>query len=248
MAGNGVRLAGRKLLITGGGSGIGAATCHLFAAEGARVAVLDQNGDAANTIAEEVNGIPITVDVRDEANVTSGVQAAAKALQGLDGVVNVAGISIAKPFEDTDPALWALALSVNLTGPYLVCRAALPFLLESGNATIVNIATGAALQPLPNRSAYAASKGGLIAFSKVLAVELAPKVRVNVVCPGGVDTPFVRNEFKTEEAITRITSRYALRRLAKAEEIAAAILFLTSDESSYVTGSTLSVDGGRTFH
>lgn len=242
------RLAGRKLLVTGGGSGIGAATSRLFAAEGGAVAVLDRNGEAAARVAAECGGTALACDVGDGAAVSAAVAAAAQAMGGLDGIANVAGVAVAKPFAETDPETWAMALNVNLTGPYLICRAALPFLERGAPSTIVNIATGAALQPLANRSAYAASKGGLVAFSKVLAMELAPKIRVNVVCPGGVDTPMVRSEFKTEEAMARVTARYALQRLAQAGEIAAAILFLTSAEASYVTGATLAVDGGRTFH
>lgn len=138
-------------------------------------------------------------------------------------------------------------MAVNLSGAFHVCRAALDLLRQNANATIVNIASAIALQPLPNRTAYAASKAGLIAFSKVLALELAPAIRVNVVCPGAVDSAMLRNTFSAE-AIAGMASRYPLGRIATAEEAANAVLFLTSDESSFITGATLTVDGGRTFH
>jgi NAD(P)-dependent dehydrogenase (short-subunit alcohol dehydrogenase family) len=119
---------------------------------------------------------------------------------------------------------------------------------EGDAATILNISSAVALQPLANRSAYAASKAGLLALSKVLAMELAPKIRVNALCPGGVDTPMIRGTFTDDASIERVAARYALKRLGTAEEIAQAALFLTSTASSFVTGITLAADGGRSYH
>jgi len=238
------RLAGRKILITGGASGIGKATAALFRQEGAAVAVLDRAGDARD-------GVFVTVDVADAASVQQAVRTAEAALGGLDGVVNAAGIFSAAGLADTTAELFSRTLAVNLMGTFLVVQAAAPILLAGGTGTIVNIGSGVGIVPTgPGSTAYVASKGGVIAMTKALAMELAPTVRVNVVCPGSVETPmtagFLRNA--AGEVDPAVAARYALRRPASADEIAAAILFLTSAESSFVTGVTLPVDGGRTFH
>jgi NAD(P)-dependent dehydrogenase (short-subunit alcohol dehydrogenase family) len=166
-------------------------------------------------------------------------------------VVNAAGIFSPAGLSDTTAELFGQTMAANLMGTFLVIQAAAPMLLASGAASIVNIGSGVGITPTgPGSTAYVASKGGVIAMSKALAMELAPSVRVNVVCPGAVETPmtegFLRNA--AGEVDPAIANRYALRRPASAEEIAAAILFLTSAESSFVTGVTLPVDGGRTFH
>jgi NAD(P)-dependent dehydrogenase (short-subunit alcohol dehydrogenase family) len=238
------RLADRKILITGGASGIGQATALLFRREGAQVAVLDRPTSAAD-------GIFVPVDVADPSSVQHAVGAARAAMGGLDGVVNAAGIFSSAGLAETTPELFSQTLAVNLTGTFLIVQAAAPMLLQAGAGTIVNIGSGVGLLPTgPGSTAYVASKGGVIAMSKALAMELAPTVRVNVVCPGAVETPmtagFLRNA--AGEAEPSIVNRYALRRPASPEEIAAAILFLTSAESAFVTGVTLPVDGGRTYH
>jgi NAD(P)-dependent dehydrogenase (short-subunit alcohol dehydrogenase family) len=241
---NMARLAGRKILVTGGASGIGKATVALFRQEGATVAVLDRPGSVQD-------GVFIPVDVADAASVQRAVNAAQAALGGLDGVVNAAGIFSAAGLADTTAELFSRTMAVNLMGTFLVVQAAAPILLLAGGGTIVNIGSGVGITPTgPGSTAYVASKGGVIAMSKALAMELAPSVRVNVVCPGAVETPmtqgFLRNA--AGEVDPALAARYALRRPAVAEEIAAAILFLTSSESSFVTGVVLPVDGGRTFH
>jgi NAD(P)-dependent dehydrogenase (short-subunit alcohol dehydrogenase family) len=244
----GGRLSGRRILITGGGSGVGAATCRLFAAQGARIAVLDRDEEALQAVIEETGGISLVANLLDHDATRDAVEDAARELGGLDGVVNCAGISVSLPFAETDMAAWDLAIGGNLTSIYLVCRAALPYLRNSGAATIVNISSAVAMQPLAGRAAYAASKSGVIAFSKVLAMELAPSIRCNVICPGAIDTPMVRNTFTDPAQITRIESLYGLKRMGEPQEVADAILFLTSGESSFVTGSTLVVDGGRIYY
>jgi NAD(P)-dependent dehydrogenase (short-subunit alcohol dehydrogenase family) len=238
------RLEERKILITGGASGIGRATASLFRREGAKVAVLDRPASP-----QDETFVP--VDVADAASVAQAVRTAEAALGGLDGVVNAAGIFSPAGLADTTAELFSRTLAVNLMGTFLVMQAAAPMLLASGPATIVNIGSGVGITPTgPGSTAYVASKGGVIAMSKALAMELAPTVRVNVVCPGMVETPmtqgFLRNA--AGEVEPALANRYALRRPASPEEIAAAILFLTSAESSFVTGVTLPVDGGRTFH
>lgn len=245
-----MRLKGRRIVITGAASGIGRATAELFAREGARIAVLDMNQAGADATAKSVSGTAIVVDVRKEESVNQAIEKAAAAMGGIDGLVNAAGVAFHAPIKDTALSDWQRVIDINLTGPFLVCRAAMPWLLKAGGATIVNIASGAALLPFAGSSVYAASKAGLLNFNRVLAKELAPTVRANVVCPGIVDTPMLTAlEQDRDPAVKAATADlYALKRKAQPEEIAAAILFLTGVESSYMTGSTLTVDGGRTFH
>jgi NAD(P)-dependent dehydrogenase (short-subunit alcohol dehydrogenase family) len=245
------RLTGRRILITGGGSGIGRETAKLFAGEGAVVAVLDQATDNAQAVAREIGGTGVVVDVSNPDSVSAAVSQAAAAMGGLDGVVNAAGIFSPAGLADTDAALFARTLAVNLTGTFLVIQAAAPLLRQAGKGTIVNIGSGVGITPTgPGSTAYVASKGGVIAMTKAIAMELAPTIRVNSVCPGAVETPMTASFIRDASGgfDPSITRRYALGRAAAPDELAAAILFLTSDESSFVTGIALPVDGGRTFH
>jgi NAD(P)-dependent dehydrogenase (short-subunit alcohol dehydrogenase family) len=239
------RLAGRKILITGGASGIGQATASLFMKEGAAVAVLDRAGDAGN-------GIFVQADVSNAASVQQAVTKAASELGGLDGVVNAAGIFSPAGLKDTTAELFSQTMAVNVMGTFLVVQAAAPLLLAAGGgATIVNIGSGVGITPTgPGSTAYVASKGGVIAMTKALAMELAPSVRVNVVCPGAVETPMTQGSLRNAAGDIEpvVAGRYALRRPAAPDELAAAILFLSSAESSFVTGIVMPVDGGRTFH
>jgi NAD(P)-dependent dehydrogenase (short-subunit alcohol dehydrogenase family) len=243
----GKRLAGRRILITGGGSGIGAATAELFVREGAKVVAADRDPEKLLRSVARTGAIAIPFDVTDPVAVREGVNAAAAAMGGIDGLVNCAGISVSAPFAETTLAVWSRAIDVNLTGVYLVCHSALPHLRRAYSASIVNVASGVAHQPLLNRAAYAASKGGLLAFTKVLALELAPRIRCNVLSPGAVETPMVTDMFTEPAQMERIASLYALKRLGEPSELAHAILYLTGAESSFVTGSTFVVDGGRIF-
>jgi len=245
------RLTERRIIVVGGASGIGRATAARFAREGAAVAVLDRSADAAAQVARDIGGRATSVDVADPASVDAAVSEAAASLGGIDGVVNCAGILSSGGIADTTPEEFSRTLAVNLTGIFLVVRAALPHLRQARGATVVNIGSGVGLMPTgPGTIAYVASKGGVIAMSKSMAAELAPDIRVNVVCPGLVDTtmtaPFLRDA--SGAVRPELAQRYAMRRPASPEEIAAAILFLTSAESSFVTGIAMPVDGGRTFH
>ena len=244
----GGRLAGRRVLITGGASGIGAATARLFAAEGARVAVLDRQRDAAQAVADEIGGLALGVDITDWDQVQQAVGRAANEFGGLDGLVNAAGILAGGTMLETDLATFRTVLEVNLLGLFAVCKASAPYLLKQSRASIVNIASGVAILPFVGQSAYAASKGGVMTLTKVLAQELAPTVRVNSVCPGAVDTPMTAPMYTSNSAKDQVASRYALRRTGQPNELAEAILFLTSDAASFITGIALPVDGGRTFH
>jgi NAD(P)-dependent dehydrogenase (short-subunit alcohol dehydrogenase family) len=239
------RLAGRKIVITGGASGIGRATCALFVQEGAVVTVLDREAARVGDVRA------IATDVSDAASVMQAMQEAAQAMSGLDGLVNAAGVFINKNLMETDAVTWNTTIAVNLTGTFLCVQAAVPLLRQAGQATIVNIASGVGLLPTGGGStAYVASKGGVIAMTRALAAELAPAIRVNAVCPGAVETPMTDGTLRdaTGAVIPAIVNRYALGRPGSPEEIAAAILFLTSHESSFVTGINMAVDGGRTFH
>ena len=239
------RLAGRKILITGGASGIGRATCELFAREGAAVAVLDRNTAGVTT------GQAIAADVSDPASVARAIREARQALGGLDGLVNAAGVFINRGLMETTTDEWNTTIAVNLTGTFLCVQSAVPFLRQAERASIVNIASGVGLLPTGGGStAYVASKGGVIAMTRALAAELAPSIRVNAVCPGAVETPMTDGTLRDASGavIPAIVNRYAMARPAAPEEIAAAILFLTAHESSFVTGVSLAVDGGRTYH
>ncbi len=236
------RLAGRRIVVTGAASGIGRATARLFLEEGAKVVLVDRNAEALDAAFAGLGGITAPIDITNEDAVAHAINAAAEKAGGIDGVINAAGIMIVSATADTSPATWRQVIDVNLTGSFFVVRACLPWLQRSENPTIVNIASGAGLLPnAPGLVAYAASKGGVIAMTKALASDLAPHIRVNCVCPGMVDTPMA-DGFRTN------VGNYALKRIADPVEIAGAMLFLTASDSSYITGATLAVDGGRTFH
>lgn len=194
----------------------------------------------------------IECDLSDEHSVTLAVDNAVNVLGGLDGVVNCAGISLRKSVEETTPSDWDEVMNVNLRGPYLICRAAAPTLKAQKRATIVNVSSGAAFRPSFDFSAYCASKGGLLMFTRAIALDFAPYgVRVNAVCPGVVDTPMIERAITrspdAEAAKARFRSN-AMARMGQPEELSQVILFLTSDASSFVTGSAYSADGGAGYH
>jgi len=247
--------APRQLIVSGGASGIGLAVARMAVARGARVALLDRDtvalADAVRLLGEAA--LALECDVSDAPAVRTAVDRAAQWLGGVDALVNSAGIDALKSLETTSDEEWARVLAVNLTGPMLVCRAALPHLRAAGGGSIVNIASGAGLRPLPNRTAYCASKAAVIMFGKSLAIETAADgIRVNAVCPGAIDTPLFRTSYENaddpERALAEIRERYALGRIAAPEEVAEAVLYLSGPGASYITGTALAVDGGRTFH
>ena len=252
-----MRLEGRRFVISGAASGIGRATAALFRSEGAGVALIDCDAQGLEAAALGADGGARVsfrcADVADAATLGDAVRAAAQEIGGLDGVVAAAGIDCLKPFEEMSADDWDRTLAVNLTGPFNLCQAALPFLRQAGRGTVVHIASGAALRPLAARTAYCASKAGQVMFAKALAVDLAPfDIRVNAICPGIVDTPLFRSSFVTAEApeaeLAKILDRYLIQRPGRPEDIAQAALYLSCDESAHVTGSSLAVDGGRCFH
>lgn len=236
------RLRGRRILITGAASGIGRSTARLFAAEGAALTLLDRDAHGLAETARETGAHVFAADVTDEASVAQAVAQGAAAMGGIDGVVNCAGVMLRGSIQDVSVFEWRRVLDINLTGAYIVVRCSLPWLKQAPNATIVNLGSGQSLLPnSPDRTAYSASKGGVLNLTRAMAAELAPAIRANTVCPGLVDTPMA-------EGVQSNVGNYALGRLAQPIEIAQAILYLTSCESSYVTGAALAVDGGRSFH
>jgi NAD(P)-dependent dehydrogenase (short-subunit alcohol dehydrogenase family) len=245
------RLKGRRILITGAASGIGKSTAELFKEEGAALALIDRNADRLEAVSRQVGAAPIVLDLENSQAIAAAVETAATAMGGLDGIVNCAAIGANSSIDKTDLALLSKFVAINLMAPYLICRTAMPHLRNSTVATIVNVASGQALLPnSPNSTAYAATKGGLVSFSKSLAAEAAPHVRVNAVCPGVTNTPFAAPLLAAypNPSDAPWVKQYALKRVAEPSEIARAVLFLSCGESSFVTGVALAVDGGRTFH
>lgn len=244
-------LEGRRILITGAASGIGAATARLFARHGAGLALLDIDADRLATVASETMGQPLAADLCDATATAQAVESAARALGGLDGIVHCAGIATVLPLTGTTPELWRRVMGVNLDGTFHLCHAAIPHLQRSPGATIVTVASASGLLPSGAGAAYGASKAGVAMLMKYLARELGPAIRVNSVCPGVVDTPMVRatrGPVLPQAMEDQLRATYALGRMARPDEIAEALLFLTSARSSFVTGVALAVDGGRSYH
>ncbi|MFP1646064.1 SDR family NAD(P)-dependent oxidoreductase [Pontitalea aquivivens] len=241
------QLRDRVFLITGAAQGIGRAIARLFAYEGAQLALLDRNAGGLRQIASETASLALECDLCEPDSIARVVEFAVARFGRLDGLINAAGVHAAGSVGQTDIGQWRAVMAVNLDAPFLVCRAAEPHLRRSKGATIVNISSGTGLQPFANRSAYATSKGGLITLGKVLAMEFAPDIRVNTICPGLIDTPMAA-ALPYHNDLGAITQRYALKRIGQPEEVAQAALYLSSPASSYITGVTLAVDGGRTYH
>ncbi len=240
-------LEGRRVLVTGAASGMGRAVAMQLHQAGARLALFDRNADLLKAVAEPIGARSWVVDLTDAGQLQAAVDEAAAALGGLDGLVNSAGITGSGRLEDVDHDTWARTIAINLTSVFMMCKAALPHMAATDAGAIVNIASVAALGPVTSSTAYAASKGGVVAFSKTLAAEVAPRIRVNVVCPGAVDTPMMDDSYFVSRK-ELIGNRYALKRIGTADELANAIVFLLSSSSSFMTGTTLVVDGGAMYH
>ncbi len=237
-------------LVTGGASGIGAATARRLAAEGARVAVADLNEDGARAIAGELDGLACAMDVADVASVRAGVTLAERELGPVEVLVNNAGTDRFAFFVNTDEQLWDTVLGVNLRGVIAVTHAVLPGMQERRAGTIVNVASEAGRVGSQGSAVYSAAKAGVIGFTKAIAREAARyRVRCNAVAPGPIETPLLNaapamlGELgeRLKQAMVGAT---VLGRIGQPEEVADAIAFLASDQSSYVTGQTLNVSGG----
>jgi NAD(P)-dependent dehydrogenase (short-subunit alcohol dehydrogenase family) len=249
------RMDGRTALVTGASSGIGRATAVALAAEGASVALLALPGDDLESAAEECRGLgaqaaAVAGDVTDGAAVSAAFDEAADALGAIDAVFNNAGISIVAPMTETTDEQWLRLLHTNLSGAFFVAREAARRMVARGRGAIVNTASELALVGEAGYVAYTATKGGILSMTRALAAELAPHgVRVNAICPGATDTPLLRAEIENADdpAAERdgIKASVVLGRLGQPEEIAGAVVFLLSDDASYVTGAHWTVDGGR---
>jgi NAD(P)-dependent dehydrogenase (short-subunit alcohol dehydrogenase family) len=249
------RLSDKVALITGAGSGIGRVAAELFASEGAAVVVADVTADAARDTVTAITSaggraLAVTVDVADEGQVTDMVGATMDAFGALHVLFNNAGIFPGDDggVLDTPPSTWDRVMQVNLKGVWLGCRAAVPAMIDSGGGSIVNVASFVALMGAATAQvAYTASKGGVLAFTRELAVEYARSgIRANSLCPGPIDTPLLAELLADPVRRQRRLVHVPMGRLGRPEEIARAALFLASDESSFMTGSALVVDGGIT--
>ena len=225
-----------RALVTGGGSGIGAAVAHRFADHGFDVTIADIQPDG---VARELGAAMIRLDVRDEAQV-------APAMEGVDVLVNVAGIGSTTDAPNTPLDVWEEVFAVNARGTFLCCKHAIPGMQARGGGAIVNVASIAALVGLRNRAAYCASKGAVVALTRALAVDhVADGIRVNAVCPGTVDSPWVRRLVEEQgESLDDLRARQPMGRLGTPDEIADAVVYLATAE--FVTGTILTVDGGLT--
>jgi 2-hydroxycyclohexanecarboxyl-CoA dehydrogenase len=252
------RFQNKTVIVTGGGGGIGGATCRRFAAEGAKLAVLDLNVEAAQTVANQINASggraqAFRCDITDRASVDAAVAAAEAELGPIDVLVNNAGWDVFKPFTKTEPAQWDRLIAINLVGALNMHHAVLPGMVSRKQGRIVNISSDAARVGSSGEAVYAACKGGLVSFSKTIAREHARHgITVNVVCPGPTDTAlfadYKEGAGNPEKLLEAFTRSIPLGRIGQPEDLPGAILFFASDDGAYVTGQVLSVSGGLTMN
>ena len=241
-------LDGKRAIVTGGASGIGAAAARRLAAAGAQVAVLDRNLDAARVVADEIGGLAFGVNVSKGDEVTAAVDAAATAMGGLTTLFNNAGVGSLKPLEQYSDKEWRLLVDVNLTGTFNGIRAAIPHLRAAGpdaGPSIVNMASVSGLRPTRGEAPYAAAKAGVIALTMSGALEYGPDgVRVNCVSPGWIRTGLTDFAFAAPAYIDPLEAATPLGRAGTADDVADVVVFLASDLARYLTGQNLVVDGG----
>ena len=238
------RLEARRIVITGAASGMGFEIARLFAREGAALALLDVNEAAVMQAATGLGAVGYRCDVTDRQAVNGIVAEAAQAMGGIDGLINAAGILDITPFAELDPVSWDRMIAVNLTGPFNVVKAALPFLQAVERATIVNIAPVSGLMPMPGTAGYSSSKAGAVMFTKCIAMDLGPNIRANTICPGVIKTEMTRFLWENPEHTARAADRVALKRLGETDDVARAALFFSTEDSGFSTGTELPVDGG----
>ena len=244
---------GKRVLVTGGSRGIGFGVVQAFAEAGARVAVNGKTSQSVNLAIDKLGAgdrlVPAPADIGTVAGCEAAVRTAVDAFDGLDIVVNSAGIGAGRPIADCDEQMWDDHVDVNLKGTFFVCRAALPALRKS-HGSIVNIASDAGLIGVPGITVYCGSKGGVVNMTKAMALEVAPDVRVNCICPGYVDTDMIRLSVKRkpdpEAAWQKMIDYAPLKRITTPAEVAAGILYLASDAARFITGIALPIDGGTT--
>jgi NAD(P)-dependent dehydrogenase (short-subunit alcohol dehydrogenase family) len=246
-----MRMKDKVVIVTGAASGIGRATAVRLAVEGARVVCADAKIDGALDTVEQIakaggEAVALLADVTDEGSCVRMVEAALGRFGRISTLVNSAGVSAARRDPTPAPDEWERVLGVNLSGTYLASRAALPHLAAGGGGSVTNIASifglvGGSLSP-----AYAASKGGVVNLTRTMALTWAPRVRVNCVCPGVIETPMTAPFLADPSWYQPLKERHPLGRFGRPEDVAAAILYLASDEAEFVTGVALPVDGGYT--
>ncbi|GAB3354724.1 MULTISPECIES: SDR family NAD(P)-dependent oxidoreductase [Amycolatopsis] len=252
------RLAGRVAVVTGGGGGIGGAAAKLFAEEGAAVAVLDVAAAAAKETVDAIQqaggtAIAVTADITDARAVDAVFDRIERELGSVGVLYNNAGVNSAGSVVDAEEDDWDRCMAVNVKGTFLCARAAARQMVRSGKGSIVNQGSVAALVGVANFAAYCASKGAVVALTRSMSVDLAPKgVRVNAICPGTVYTPLMepmltaRGGGDLEKGLAMTTAKYPIGRLGTPAEIANVALFLSSDEAAFLTGSVVAADGGMT--
>ena len=251
-----MRLKDKVCIITGGGSGIGRAACLMFAKEGAKLAIADKHMEAAQAVADEcaklgAKAIAIAVDVSKAADAKRMVDETVKAFGRLDVLLNNAGYGIAGSVLETDETAWDDLMAVNVRGVFLCTKYAIPAMKASGGGSIVNTASVVAAVGIHNRAAYCASKGAVAALTRAVAIDhVADGIRCNAVAPGTINTPYfseILAKSPDAAAIRKgLEERQLMNRLGTPDEIAAGMLFLASDESSFATGTILTIDGGMT--
>lgn len=239
-------LQGKRAVITGGASGIGLASVERFLDEGCRVVVIDRNLEACEQLKTSFKNLDdaIPADVAEHADVVRSFREIDRVLGGVDVLINNAGISIRQEFLDIAPAEWSDVLAVNLTGVFNVAQHAARRMARSGGV-IINMGSTNGMVGHPFYAGYNASKAGVIELTRTMALELAPAVRVIAVCPGYVLTPMQEAEY-TPAMLDAVNQKIPLRRHARPEEVAALFAFLASDESPYITGQAIIIDGGET--
>jgi NAD(P)-dependent dehydrogenase (short-subunit alcohol dehydrogenase family) len=249
------RFESKVAIVTGATTGIGYETARRFAEEGAKVACVGRNAERGVALTEKINAnsgeaMFLQADVRHNQQIKRAIDGVIDRFGRIDVLFNNAGVELIRSCAETTEDEWDLVLDTNLKSAFLFSKYSIPWLKQS-SGNIVNNASSIGLVGSPNYTAYCASKGGLVLFTKALALECAPwKIRVNCVCPGAINTPMLDREiahFPDKEAVVKsITEEAPLRRIATPDEVAGVVLFLASDEASYVTGASYSVDGGTT--
>ena len=252
------KLAGKAAVVTGAGSGIGRAAAVLFAREGAAVAVLDLNAEAAKDAAGEITAsggtaLPVVANVADRLQVSSAFEQIRNEYHRVDVLYNNAGVNSAGSVIDATEDDWDRSFAVNAKGTFLCSQAATPLMVAAGGGSIINQGSVAALVGIANFASYCAAKGAVVALTRSMSVDLAPRgVRVNVICPGTVYTPLMEPMLRArgggdmEAGLALTVAKYPIGRLGTPGDIAAVALFLASDDSSFLTGSVITADGGMT--
>ncbi len=248
-----MKLKDKVAIVTGGARGIGFAIASRFAKEGAKVAIFDidkaKAEEAVRKIKDEVRDadvVAIQVDVSDVESVKKGVENVVDRYGKIDILVNNAAIHLGKPFHEEPLEYWEKQFKINVLGTVIPSQLVVPHMIKNGRGSIINISSKAAITGEPGHAAYSALKGAILSLTLAMAVDLAPyNIRVNAICPGPTETDLLYAA-TTEEERKRMAQRSPLRRLAKPEDIAAAALYFASDDSAYVTGQRLAVDGGMT--